>query len=210
MKNIKNFNGNYEFLEYMGDSLNLDVCKAIEGKAFLIKDRCYFKYLHREDRIEYNKNIIMSTDFDFKTFLFPTEIFLVGNYIAGYKTEFFPNDIFNKMDVKEGITFDLRKLYKARKKMISDIKKLSFNNYKITNIKDNLMFDGEKLVAINTLGYHKIDNVRYVENLVALDSAINYRLSKIEPMVKPFIDMPTDEVMKKIVKNNHSYYLKVK
>ena len=209
MSNIKEFKDNNKLEKYISNLSIKTIGKGTEGYVSLTKDNDTIKYIDNIERKPYTSTIITKDDLNLESFAFPTEIFVVNEFVAGYRAEYFENDIFNCMNYKTGITFDLRNLYKARLKMIKDIEVLSKNKYKMSDIANNLLFNGEKLMAIDTLSYHKVKNLYAYDNIEEFDYAIKYRLCLIDQKAVRWNDLSGDEVIKKIAQANRSYQLTI-
>ena len=152
------------------------VGQGSEGKCFLGKNGNIYKDLTVGDCIEnYNiDEIITEDDISLDSFAFPKTLFIVGDELVGYTAKHVENDIFENSNLEfpelDQINFD--KLLEAREKMIEDIKILTENQIGIFDLSYNLLFDGEKLVGVDTLGYYRDPCITFERNIKNLDTAI--------------------------------------
>lgn len=198
--NIKKFEFNEEVLNYINSNSKRKIGTGTEGYVFLTKDNDTIKYIIKRHRILYNSEILTSK-LSLKSFMFPTEIILNGDYVAGYKANYFSNDIFRNACNKE---FDLYNLLKARKEMIKDIKILSKEKYSINDLEYNLLFDGERLAAIDTLDYKKNKRLILSDNIYKLDKAIKYNLNMLDSRTILLNHLSVEEMINTYIKNNGS------
>ena len=123
----------------------------------------------------YNSSILMKQDLNLESFYFPYVIYVdKENRIIGYESDYFPNNIFNGFETTAKI--DLDKLIEARENMIKDIKVLTTKGYKLFELPRNLLFDGKKLGAIDTLDYKVQRDITLRDNINTLDYAIDAEL----------------------------------
>ena len=155
------------FQNYIRKIAKAEVGKGTEGKIWLTRDNDTVKYTIPRFRKPYSTYMITEEDMKLESFLFPTELFIVDDTVAGYRAPYFKGDIFNRMDEKAGKVINLENLANARETMIRDVEALTKAKYKIEDIENNLMFDGKKLKAIDTLEYHKVKNIEVYEYIVA-------------------------------------------
>lgn len=192
---IKYFNNNNEVKAYIKNLAIKNVGKGTEGQIWLTKDNDTIKYAVKEFRQTYKEDMLTEDDMYLESFLFPTEIFVENGFVAGSRARYFKGDIFNRMDTKTGSIINLEALAQAREKMIKDIEVLTKAKYKIEDIENNLLFDGRKLAAIDTLEYHRVNNLELYENIEALDYAIILRLVLINPKLQRFRYSSFDEII---------------
>lgn len=204
MNNLRIYKNADEMLKYF-DSIKLrELGSGSEGSAYLTRDNQVLKVIENPLLIrEYNKDIITSDKINLETFLFPNELVIYNGLIIGYKTNYFPNDIFynNSMEMPE--IMDLNKLLKARNKMIKDIELLSSMNYRLLDLPLNIMFDGNNLVACDTLSYHKDDSKDLLkDNISSLDYALNIKLCEIDSAYDYIFNKyeNTEEAVKELIK----------
>lgn len=192
---IKYFDNNDDIKEYIKNLAIKNVGKGTEGQVWLTKENDTIKYVLKAFRQTYKPSMLTEDDIKLESFIFPTEIFVENGFVAGYRARYFKDDIFNKMDTKTGSVINLEKLAIAREKMIKDIEVLTKAKYKIEDIENNLLFDGKRLIAIDTLDYPKINNIELYENIELLDYAIITRLVLIDSRVKRLQDSSFDEIV---------------
>lgn len=192
---IKYFNNNAEVKAYIKNLAVKNVGKGTEGQVWLTRDNDTIKYAVKEFRQTYKPEMLTEDDMPLESFMFPTEIFVENGFVAGYRAKYFKGDIFNRMDTKTGSIINLEKLAKAREKMIKDIEVLTKAKYKIEDIENNLLFDGERLAAIDTLDYPRISNIELYENIELLDYAIMTRLVLISPKIQRLRYSSFDEMV---------------
>lgn len=164
------FKNTKEFNTYIDNNKSSILGYGVEGTVYLTKSNETIKDMQDNPKIITYTNVIMSTDLDLSSFLFPKELFLIGNKIVGYKANYFPNNIIKKRNGKiEDIDIDA--LLEAREKFIKDLKVLTESGYYLYDAAGNILFDNKKLVAIDTLNYKK-KNVSLRRNISALDNAL--------------------------------------
>jgi hypothetical protein len=170
------FKNTNEFNTYINDNKSSILGYGVEGTVYLTKSNETIKDMQDNPKIIDYTDVIMSTDLDLSSFLFPKELFLIGNKIVGYKSNYFPNNIIKKRNGKiEDIDIDA--LLEAREKFIKDLKVLTESGYYLYDAAGNILFDNKKLVAIDTLNYKK-KNVPLRRNISALDNALVCELKK--------------------------------
>ena len=76
------------------------------------------------------------------------------------------------LDITNIYNINFRSLIKAYLRMKADVVALSEKHIAIYDLPFNLMFDGQKLIAIDTCGYYKTDESVLKNNLKSLDDAI--------------------------------------
>lgn len=121
-------------------------------------------------------DVISTWDIDLKYFALPQEIYVCKDKVIGYNLKFVCSDLFDKNNIElfKRINFD--KLLRAYFKMLSEVSKMSDRNIKINNLAYNLMFTGEELIGIDTLGYKVVDNKVGSWNEWQMDNAVKVAL----------------------------------
>ena len=99
------FKNTNEFNTYINDNKSSILGHGVEGTVYLTKSNETIKDMQDNPKITDYTNVIMSTDLDLSSFLFPKELFLIGNKIVGYKTNYFPNNIIKKSKELLFLTF---------------------------------------------------------------------------------------------------------
>lgn len=170
------FKNTKEFNTYINDDKSSILGSGVEGTVYLTKSNETIKDIQDNPKIIDYTDIIMSTDLDLSSFLFPKELFIIGDKIVGYKTNYFPNNIIKKRNGKiEDIDIDA--LLEAREKFIKDLKVLTEAGYYLYDTAGNILFDNKSLVAIDTLNYKK-KTVPLRRNINFLDTALVCELGK--------------------------------
>lgn len=206
MKNIRKFTNPEELKKYLKSLAVYKIGIGSEGNAYLTHDNEVLKVNLNNLLIhDYNEDIITTDMIDLESFLFPNELILYNDRVIAYKTKLFKGDIFYNNKMRYIAVLDLNKLLKAREKMINDIINLSSYNYLIMDLPYNLLCDGKKLAACDTLSYLKKEK-SLKANLESLDYAIDIKLSEIDPTYNYFIDETsnTEKAIKKLIKEKET------
>ena len=164
---IKEFSNNKEFNKYIIDTTKYrKIGFGPEGTCYLGNDGLVYKCLNGFMGNDYKINDIITTnDYNLKHFAFPIDIFtdLSHSTIYGYNSKCLFNDYFNNYEAfLEEV--DLDKLVSEYYDMLEDIKILSNDNIYLYDLINNLLFNNETLLAIDTLGYYKEDYNTLEEN----------------------------------------------
>ena len=182
MKKIKEFNNLRKFNTYLEENKSRVLGYGVEGIAYLSKSNETIKDMQDiEEPIFYtdNPDIIMSDDLDLSSFIFPKELFLIGNQIVGYRSDYFAGNIIKKRNGKiEDIDIDA--LLEARERFIEDLRILTKEGYQLYDVAGNLLFDNKTLVAIDTLDY-KRRRTNLDKNIQALDNGLARELKLHDP-----------------------------
>ena len=192
------FKNTNEFNTYINDNKSSVLGNGVEGTVYLTKSNETIKDMQDNPKIIDYTNVIMSTDLNLSSFLFPTELFLIGNKIVGYKSNYFPNNIIKKRNGKiEDIDIDA--LLEAREKFIKDLKVLTESGYYLYDIAGNILFDNKSLAAIDTLNYKK-KTVPLKRNITSLDNALVCELEKHDKSTNIFVLDDFNTAIEKIKK----------
>ncbi len=175
-----NFQSSVEFSEYLKKACILQriIGVASEGTCYSDKLRQYaYKIFHEEEapKCEDADNIITTDDIQLDSFAFPITLFTTPDDFLGYTSKLVHRDLFSSemtcsLENIRRISFD--KLLKAYDKMVPDVESLSKEQIHIFDLPFNLLFDGERLTAIDTRYYTREERDVLKENLNSLRSAI--------------------------------------
>lgn len=188
MKNIREFKSHSEFLKFAKPQLVKYLASGSEGDVFLTKSGDIIKVMtfYYEQRYLCDcQDAIFSNELQLDSFIFPDELYVVDGLIVGYREKYFENDLFH---TDLDMNYSIENLIKAREKFIEDTKVLTEHGYQLFDLARNILFDNNKLVAIDTLDYVK-KNVSLQFNIGAVDYAILTSISDCCPNIdvrKPF------------------------
>lgn len=152
-----------------------------EGTCFKSrKDGKAYKIFNQGDSFNsgvfYNLDeIITKDDMDIDSFSFPEDLFIIDGVLKGYSMTYYPNNLFSNSHMYEInglLNINFKKLLKAYYKLKKDVITLSLNHVSIFDMPYNLLFDGERLIALDTCGYKKKDSDVLEKNLAQLDYAV--------------------------------------
>ena len=105
MKNIKEFKSGTELESYINSKKKKFIQSGTEGEVYTTKDNNIIKYMKESYRPKYlseSKDIIMSSDLQLDSFIFPDELFVIGDQIVGYTSNYFEGNISNsRVDSEE-------------------------------------------------------------------------------------------------------------
>lgn len=176
MKKIVKFNSTEEFQAYRKCKANFFLGSGSEGSCFLGKDGlCYKDFTEGFHSEDYDiESIITSDDFSSSSFLFPHTLFVVGDELVGYTSDVVKDDLMNnERMIFEGIDdINFDKLASAYDVLMRDAVALGEQGITIYDLPYNLMFDGEKLVAVDTCGYYYSDDDPIGHNTNSVNKAI--------------------------------------
>lgn len=167
-------------------NITKELGKGTEGTCYLGTDDKVYKIMHpnyeRETGIIYNINKIITTkDIELEHFALPEELYTIRKRLMGYKTKYFFPDLFDLRNIKTNpnqiYQIEFYKLLKSYYLMIKEIERLSQENILIYDLPSNLIFTGEKLVAIDTLGYKRVTQNPLEQNKNYLDISILWELN---------------------------------
>lgn len=200
MHNIKNFKSEEEIEKYINNLKIKNIGYGTEGRVSLTRDNDLVKYIMIQHRIPYDEEVITTKDYNLTSFNFPNKLIVYRSHIAGYRTNYFQNNI---LDDDCSIKYiDLSNLIEAREIMIDDIRVLSKDKYRMNDIEHNLLFNGKRLCAIDTLDYRIVSNLTFDDNIELLDRAIKYQLSNVIPGTVLFNHIPVEEMVKELRKKH--------
>lgn len=176
-----------------------------ESICYKIDDYVY-KVLNNQSKPHYD-NSICNNEMKVSSFLFPEEIYTSNDEIFAYKTKYTRNEIDDKR-ISAGVLPDINKIKDALPSFIRDLIILSKNNIIATDLSwRNLLFDGEKLYAIDTLNYARIGHNptnTYIKNITCLVMAImTFTKAYEDACAKKSISLSEDEI--KLLRGLPSY-----
>ena len=192
-----------------------------EGTCYRGKDKKVYKCLNIDRRYPYDVDkIITEEDVKLDSFAFPDELYTVDDGLIGYRTDYVKGNYFsvdNTADIENIIDLDFEKLATAYKKMLEDIKLLSKEKILVYDLPFNVMFDGEKMTAIDTCAYKRVKKNPLEENITSLNKALEMVFTmwfmdykdisyKIEGTnIKDYLDkiinaLPQDLFMRRIIR----------
>lgn len=181
MKNVINFKSEKELTEYLKSKRISIIGEGSEGICYKSHfDKLAYKIIDSDDNSvsyipEYNmEDIITEDDIYLSSFLFPKTLITVNGKFRGYTSKAIDKNYFDINEMLENISnIQIKKLLKAYKVMLKDIVVLSEQHISIYDLPHNLLFDGEKLYAIDTCCYYRTDNSNVLEsNIKSLNCAI--------------------------------------
>ena len=175
---IKEFDSKRDYEKYvMSKTKHRKVGFGTEGNCYLGDDYLVYKIIDTlNDYIP--DNIITSDDYNFKHIAFPIDIFTNSNHdmVYGYNTVFLNNNMFYDYgDDLEDI--DLDKLIDNYNDMLKEVSVLSNDNILMFDLINNLLFNNELLLAIDTLYYRTVDFNTFEENKDLLLKSITIPLN---------------------------------
>lgn len=192
-----------------------------EGTCYRGKDKKVYKCLNIDRRYPYEADkIITKEDVKLSSFAFPDELYTVDNGLIGYRTDYVQGNYFsveNTSDLENIIALDFEKLEQAYKRMLEDIKLLSEEKVLVYDLPFNVMYDGEKMTAIDTCAYKRVKKNPLKDNIDSLNRAIevifnmwfmdykdiSYRIEGTD--IKAYLDkiinsLPENLFMKRIIR----------
>lgn len=174
-----------ELKAYMLKNVIKKLDSGNEGVCYLLRDgtvlKVYGNEINNFTPLDFSKldeinieDIIMDPDVGIENFVFPTKIFLINRKIRAYKTRYIPNDLFKDYSYPEKIDFD--KLISAYYDFLEKTFIISKKGIAYDDLATNLIFDNDKLYAIDTIHYQRKENPLQ-ENIEALRFAITVAMN---------------------------------
>lgn len=149
-----------------------------EGTCYLGSDGLAYKdmsegYPSEEYEI---RNIITTGDYQNKSFNFPHVLFVVDGELMGYTSDAVTRSLADRDYIfNNGINhIDFDKLYQAYKIMYQDEIQLANDGICIYDLPHNVIFDGERLIGIDTCGYYRAPVKECLRNTDSVDAAVKY------------------------------------
>lgn len=200
----------YVYLDSSEDAYNVTGPKikqigvGSEGKAFLVPGNKVLKVFnpgHREDE-DFIKKVITTQDIQADSFLLPETIFVLNGEFYGYTSRYFGKNLapFNAKDLMgpdEFITdfsepslreIDFDKIFKAREKLIEDLRLLSQERILVFDTLSNMLYDGTKFGAIDTIYWSREAGNTFDENIRRVDCSMLIDLSFYDQTFEPNLD----------------------
>lgn len=159
---IKNFKSNKELTTFIiGKKITL-LSRVTEGICYLGEDKKVYKILGVDNTTDNNykvEEVITEDDIKLKSFAFPQELFVLDDKLVGYSADYIPNDRLGteNLNIVTVAKMDFEKFSNAYKIMQEDVDKLSSNKILMFDLPFNVIYDGNRLVGIDTCGYKKVD-----------------------------------------------------
>lgn len=181
MKSVINFKSEQELEIYLKSRKLQEIGDGSEGVCFKSKvDNLAYKIFdaYGEQGIEYGEynieDIITEADIKLESFIFPKTLLAINNQFKGYTSIFVENNQLDFEYIEDNFyNLNINKLIKAYARILKDVIKLSEKNIVIYDLIYNLLFDGERLYAIDTCGYYKSKETNVLEqNIRILNMAI--------------------------------------
>ena len=208
MKKIVRFGSVEEFQAYRENKAKFLLGSGSEGCCYLGKDGFAYKDFtegYYADNYDLDK-VITVDDCTVSSFLFPQVLFAVGDELVGYTSDSVSSDLINneKM-IFEGIDdIDFDKFASSYDVFMADAIKLGEQGITIYDLPYNILFDGERLVAVDTCGYYYDGNEPVKHNINSVNEAIKLAFSlyveyayshrvDMTMEVKPFLKMIEDK-----------------
>lgn len=147
-----------------------------EGTCYLGNDGLAYKDMSDGFRSEtyIPEDIITTADYQNKSFFFPHVLFVVGDELMGYTSDAVKKNLTSyRYLFDHGIDhIDFDKLYKAYEVMYEDAIQLARDGISIYDLPYNVVFDGEKLIGIDTCGYSRAPVMECLRNPEYVDDAV--------------------------------------
>ena len=173
---IKSFQCNRDVEKFIEDHSFRLIGSGSEGSCYQGYDGKVYKYIDMPLDKEYDpEEMITEDEVSLPSFAFPEELYSVNYQLRGYRTKRVKKDIFsveNTSFIESLASLDFEKVSSAYKLLLEDVKTLSCLRIVIFDMAMNLMFDGEKMVAIDTCGYKRVSYPCLDENIHSLNYAI--------------------------------------
>lgn len=181
---VINFNSKKEFINYLKTEKDLikSLGSGAEGECFLsATDNYVYKIIHsslkRDIGYFYNLDEILTTrDIDVDSFIFPEQLYAIRNRLVGLKHKYINVNLFDGDIILNNpnsiYQIDFKSLLKSYYVFLKDVEKISEQRILIYDLPGNLIYNGTKLVGIDTLRYRKVDYDPIEENKIETYTAI--------------------------------------
>lgn len=188
MSKIVRFNSDEEFVAYRKAKASYRLGGGSEGDCFLGRDGLVYKDFTEGYRSEdyIPEDVITSDQVQNKSFAFPHTLFVVGDELVGHTTDVVKKDITSYDTLFSNgidhINFD--KLYRAYEVLYDDAIALAEDGIGIYDLSYNLMFDGERLIGVDTCGYYRTSPMECLHNTECVDAAVKNLFTHYAEYVK--------------------------
>lgn len=161
---------------YIKNKCGRELGSGSEGTCFLGHDGLAYKDLSDGFRMEHYipEDIITTADVQSESFYFPHVLFTVGDELMGYTSDLVKQDLTNHYYLLDhGIDhIDFDKLYAAYEVLYEDAIKLAEQGIAIYDLSHNLLFDGERLIGVDTCSYYRAPVMDCCHNTACVDAAV--------------------------------------
>ncbi len=212
MNQIKRFNSIESFNDFFKKNITNNVLgKGSEGICYLGKDGlAYKKYYNNNNKISnYNYDKFITTkDCNVDTYAFPIDVFCIKEKVVGYTSKLVKQDLLLNNCLRNGFDYKLKENKISYSKnaiyeiILNSLKQINFNkmarNYKrlyedtlilsdkgikINDLKNNIMYDGDKFMVVDTGNYIKTNERVARRNIKILESALKDELEYIYVLI---------------------------
>ena len=204
---IIKFETSKELTKYISGKKIKLLNKVTEGTCYLGNDSKVYKILGLDSFYNGNYNpyeVITEDIIKLNSFAFPQELFVVGDKLVGYNSTYIPNDKLKpeNLNIVTVAKMDYDKFSNAYKVMKKDVETLSKKNILMFDLPFNIIYDGNRLVGIDTCGYKKVDFDPSKNNISSYNFAIEgiFRLcyNDFDDPDLTFTDSDIDSYLKKV------------
>lgn len=215
MKNIRYFSSVEEWEHFLKEVCVRFIDNGSEGDIYQTKDNKAIKVITNIDDcinpvsnfnyiLEYEK-IITADLVPSPYFLFPEELYVVGNQLYGYKTKLVKKDYFKYLlEPAQYLSLDLRRLENAFIRFQLELERLSDLGVFIYDLPTNIMYDGSHIYAIDTC-YNTFDEYAKYKNQKTFEITF---LAVFEPLLLGILD--SDEIGKMKLSSVGNYLAQIK
>ena len=148
---IEKYEDYSDFLKKVDEDFKYDAGSGDYSWTILTKDGTCLKVFN--EPIEKNIGKILTVDdYDLDSFAFPITLHVYDNKLLGYNSKYvFSESLVRDCNYIEFLPFD--KLEDAYDLLMEDVNRLSKDKIILCNLNGNLLFDGNNLVAVDTIDY---------------------------------------------------------
>lgn len=164
MKKIIELQSKEEFEQYIGNKVLKYIDDGSEGECFLGNDGLAYKIFFDEPFINDHAlieidDIITESEYKLDSFAFPRVIFTIDDVVKCYTSKYVNSNLFGykSKEAAEQLLEHIKskEFITAYNKFLEDLEVLTSNKIKLFDLCNNLLYDGEKMVAIDTIYYKK-------------------------------------------------------